>query len=288
MISLTELPSPLPNKTGWPWTEASSQLPDKMANGQLWPRVSIITPSYNQGQFIEETIRSVLLQGYPNLEYIIIDGGSTDNSVEIIRKYEPWLAYWVSEKDSGQANAINKGWQRSTGEIVAYLNSDDIYFPNAINSVVAFLQEHPEVDIVYGDCHYVDEQGKYIRACVTEEFNLKRLIQVYNFIPQPSTFIRKQVLTEIGLMDESLHYALDYELWLRATQKFTAVYVPQLWATYRLAIGTKTSYRLQMRREEYQVAHRYGRSLLRWFITYWLPASLRYRGGLLFAKLGKK
>ena len=114
---LSELPSSPPGKIGWPWTEESSQLPEKMSDGSPWPRISIVTPSYNQGQFIEETIRSVLLQGYPNVEYIIIDGGSTDNSLEIIKKYEPWLAYWVSEPDRGQSHALNKGIQKATGDI---------------------------------------------------------------------------------------------------------------------------------------------------------------------------
>ncbi len=123
--TLADLPSPPSNQTGWMWNEESSQLPENMPDGHQLPRITIVTPSYNQGQFLEATIRSVLLQGYPNLEYIIIDGGSSDNSVEIIRKYEPWLAYWVSEKDRGQAHAINKGFAHATGSIYAYLNSDD-------------------------------------------------------------------------------------------------------------------------------------------------------------------
>ena len=121
-------------KQGWPWIEASDSLPDKMPNGSDWPRISIVTPSYNQGKFLEETIRSVFLQGYPNLEYIIIDGGSTDNSIEIIKKYEPWLTYWVSEKDRGQSHAINKGFEHATGEIYGWLNSDDYFLPRALKA----------------------------------------------------------------------------------------------------------------------------------------------------------
>ncbi|MCG2767567.1 MAG: glycosyltransferase, partial [Anaerolineae bacterium] len=127
--TLSELPPPPSGKTGWPWTEESEQLPEMMPGGEPWLRVSIVTPSYNQAQFIEETIRSVLLQGYPNLEYIVLDGGSTDDSVQIIRKYADWIAYWASEKDNGQTDAINRGWQRATGSILAYLNSDDIHTP---------------------------------------------------------------------------------------------------------------------------------------------------------------
>jgi cellulose synthase/poly-beta-1,6-N-acetylglucosamine synthase-like glycosyltransferase len=125
--TLNELTSPPADKTGWPWTEESPLLPDKMEGDCDWPKISIVTPSYNQGRFIEETIRSVLLQGYPNLEYIIIDGGSTDNSVEIINKYEPWLTYWVSEPDRGQSHGINKGFEKATCEVFGWLNSDDYF-----------------------------------------------------------------------------------------------------------------------------------------------------------------
>src|SRR4030042_6265175 len=122
--TLKELPSPPQGKTGWPWTEESPQLHNTMPDGSPWPKISIVTPSFNQGQFIEETIRSVLLQGYSDLEYIIIDGGSKDDSIELIRKYEKWLTYWVSEPDHGQSHAINKGFRKASGEIVAWLNSD--------------------------------------------------------------------------------------------------------------------------------------------------------------------
>ncbi len=132
---LDELPSPPAGKTGWPWTEESPQHSNTAPGIEPWPRISIVTPSYNQGKFIEETIRSVLLQGYPNLEYFVIDGGSTDNSIEIIRKYEKWLTYWVSEPDRGQAHAVNKGLERATSEIAAYLNSDDVYLRGCLSHV---------------------------------------------------------------------------------------------------------------------------------------------------------
>jgi len=140
---LNELPSPPAEKTGWPWTEESQQLPNKMADGSEWPKISIVTPSYNQGEFIEETIRSVLLQGYPNLEYIVIDGESIDNSVEIINKYSPWIAHWVSEQDRGQSDAINKGFAVSSGQICAYLNSDDLFLPEAFKCFAQARKKHP-------------------------------------------------------------------------------------------------------------------------------------------------
>lgn len=142
--TLEDLLPPPEEKTSWPWIEQTNPLPDKMPDGSNWPRISIVTPSYNQGQFIEETIRSVLLQGYPNLEYIIIDGGSTDNTLEIIKKYSPWLDYWVSEKDRGQSDALNKGFAISTGEICAYINSDDIFLPNALSKVISAYTKNPE------------------------------------------------------------------------------------------------------------------------------------------------
>lgn len=134
--TLAQLPSPSSIKIGWPWTEESPQLPDNMPNGTEWPKISIVTPSLNQGQYIEETIRSVLLQGYPNLEYIVIDGDSSDESVEIIQKYDKWLTYWISELDKGQSHAINKGIYKCTGAIFTWLNSDDYYNPNAFLSIV--------------------------------------------------------------------------------------------------------------------------------------------------------
>lgn len=133
--TLRELPPPPAGRTGWPWTQDSRRLPVAMPDGGPWPRLSVVTPSYNQGQFIEETIRSVLLQGYPNLEYMILDGGSDDDTVDIIRKYAPWLTYWVSEKDRGQAHAINKGLQRATGTVAGYINSDDVYLDGGLAHV---------------------------------------------------------------------------------------------------------------------------------------------------------
>ena len=211
------------------------------ASGITWPRVSIVTPSYNQGQFIEETIRSVLLQGYPNLEYIIIDGGSTDGSVEMIRKYEPWLAYWVSEPDRGQSDAINKGWRWARGEILAWLNSDDVYRSGSIAMVVETFLTQPAVGCVYGHCDCINEEGLIIGKLGEWEFNLRRLIRrCESPIPQPATFVSRSALDAVGMLDQDLHYAMDYDLWIRIGLRFPIVRVPQTLAAFRVHTRSKS------------------------------------------------
>ena len=158
--TLSELPTPPRGKRGWPLTEETPQLPDTMPDGQPWPGVSIVTPSYNQGRFIEETIRSVLLQGYPDLEYIIIDNSSVDNSVEIIRKYEKWLTYWVSEPDKAQSQAINKGFEKATSEIYAWLNSDDYLLKDALKNVAHAYRASPKAGAWRGGSLFVTVDGK--------------------------------------------------------------------------------------------------------------------------------
>jgi glycosyltransferase involved in cell wall biosynthesis len=220
---LSQLPPPPKGKTGWPWTEAPAPLSPTMPDGQPWPQISIVTPSYNQGQFIEVTIRSVLLQGYPNLEYLIMDGGSTDASVSIIRKYEPWLSCWVSERDKGQADAINKGLDRSTGAILAWLNSDDTYLPGALHHAAEALAGAGEtVGAAAGAGHRVDESGRILLTRQLPEINYESILMWLqpNYFPQPSCFFTRAAWAQCGPLDSTLHFGLDLALWLEIARVF--------------------------------------------------------------------
>ena len=216
--TLDQIPPYPSGKTGWPWTEESPQLPDMMSGGSPWPRISIVTPSYNQGQFIEETIRSVLLQGYPNLEYIIIDGGSTDESVDIIRRYEHRLAYWVSEPDRGQVHAINKGLQRATGDILAYINSDDCYVPGAFACIAQEYMREP-FGLIAGACRVVDVAGNLLwvsrgnPSCLMDFLDLFHYERSY--LTQPAVFWSQRVLNSCGVFREDLPLCFDFEYWVR-------------------------------------------------------------------------
>jgi glycosyltransferase involved in cell wall biosynthesis len=204
------------------------------------PLVSIVTPSLNQAQFITQTIESVLSQTYSPLEYWVIDGGSTDGTLEILHDYRDRLR-WISEPDNGQAAAINKGWRLTRGEIIAYLNADDAYLPSAITHAVQYLSAHPQVDAVYGDCDYVDEQGKFIRAYPTSPYNYAELVRsTLDYIPQPSMFVRRRAAKKIGYLDETLHCALDFDCWLRLGRHYAIAYLPQRLATLRLHPAAKS------------------------------------------------
>jgi len=205
------------------------------------PLVSIVTPSYNKGAFIEETILSVRNQDYPNIEHIVIDGGSTDNTLDIIKKYEgTYNMRWVSEPDEGQSEAINKGWRKAHGEILAYLNADDTYMPRAIETAVKFLNDHPEISMVYGDCNIVNECNEVVGRCQATEFDIKEMICGRGSVPQPATFFRRAVLDEIGYLDSDLYMAMDFDYWIRIGLKFKAKYIPQLIANFRRCPGTKS------------------------------------------------
>lgn len=230
---MNDLPPPLSGRSGWPWIDKGSRFPASLPRGRNRPLISIVTPSFNQAQYLESTIRSVLLQGYPHLEYIIIDGGSTDGSVDIIRKYEPWLAYWVSEKDEGQAHAVNKGFERAGGDILAWLNSDDQYCRDALPRVAEIFLENPELDLVYGDCEMINGADRVIDYIKGRPGALADLL-AWDFIPQPSAFFRRRAWEAVGGLDADLRYILDFDLWIRMLLGGTkSRYVPMVLSRFR-------------------------------------------------------
>jgi glycosyltransferase involved in cell wall biosynthesis len=223
-LKLCELPPTPPDKTGWPWTERIADLADETPGGTPWPRLSIVTPSYNQGKYIEATIRSALLQGYPNLEYIIIDGGSTDESLSIIKKYEKHITYWVSESDGGHANALNKGFSRATGEVMAWINSDDFYLPGAFKTVAEVMAAFPEIEwmtsALQGWCGRDERVAHTYAPGFSRRFfeagGYMGLPYSTAWIQQESTFWRRSLwLKAGGRVNEEISVAIDFELWSR-------------------------------------------------------------------------
>ena len=232
------------------------------------PLVSIVTPSYNQGRYIEQTIESVLNQDYPNLEYLVLDGGSTDETVEILKRYEGRLA-WISEKDRGQADAINKGFHLAKGQILGWLNSDDTYSPGAIRKVAQYFQSHREVGLLYGEGCHVDAAGKIIERYHTEPFSFHRLGEIC-FICQPAAFLQAEVFRAIGPLDVGLRYCMDYEYWIRIAKRFRVGHLDEYLANTRLHIETKTlSQRVEVHREIlHMVKRHYGYVPIRWIYAY--------------------
>ncbi|MBN2499192.1 MAG: glycosyltransferase [Anaerolineales bacterium] len=197
-----------------------------------FPRVSIITPSYNQAAYLEATLQSVLSQEYANLEYLVVDGGSTDGSAAIIERYADRLAWWVSEPDQGQADAINKGLGRATGEIVAWLNSDDLYRPGAIRWAVETMQANPGLGLVYADVEAIDAAGKVVNTISYQQYDLDDLL-AFRIIGQPSVFMCRSVLEQAGLLQANFHYLLDHHLWIRMARLAGLQYVPKVWSAAR-------------------------------------------------------
>lgn len=262
--SLSELPSPPAGKTGWPWTEASTPLPPTRPDGSPWPLVTVVTPSYNQARYLEATLRSILLQGYPNLEYFVMDGASTDGSVEIIQKYAPWLAHWVSERDGGQSAAINRGLRLGSGEFATWINSDDMLERHALSNHASRIGFRPGV-VYLGDCMYINEHDDPLYVRRGRVHSLDDLLRVrtvwrdqqqHGHIVQPEVLFPLDMVRSVGCLDVHNHRTMDVELWGKlfiagATFQYTHVRfgifrvhaeqkTSQLWETTQSLVATLT------------------------------------------------
>ena len=249
------IPLPTTPDRGWPWT-AEPPRPTLAAP----PRITVVTPSFNQGHYIEAAMRSVLMQGYPNLEYIILDGGSTDESVAVIERYAPWLAHWASAPDDGPAQAINRGLARATGDILCWLNADDLYLPGALWAAAEALTQQPAVALVYGEGWYIDEAGEPIEPCrfVRRRFERRYLVN-RDPILQPAAFWRRALWQAVGPLDEGLRWVFDWEWFIRGHGRGVFAYLPREMALYRVqpAALTRTG-GLARQVEHGRVTRRYG------------------------------
>jgi glycosyltransferase involved in cell wall biosynthesis len=267
-----ELPASLNAGSGWPWTGRSRQLPPVRQDGTEWPSICIVTPSYNQGEFLEATIRSVLLQNYPNLEYIVIDGGSTDGSLDIIRKYEPWLTAWVSEADEGQFDAINRGYASVRGSIMGWLNSDDMYCPDALRVVGSVFADLPDVDWLTSGVHVTwDADDTWAGTGHSAGYTRRRFFSGRHFgltgraaslrpvVQQESTFWRRTLWDAVGGdLDSKLNMAGDFDLWARFWAHATLATVNVPLGGFRRQPKQKTSDPDAYQREARAVLKRHG------------------------------
>ena len=233
------------------------------------PKISVVTPSFNQGRFTERTIRSVLAQGYPALEYWVFDGGSTDETVAILQRYTGQLR-WRSEKDRGQADAVNKGFRASSGEIIGWLNSDDVYYPGTLAAVAERFRAEPKIDVLYGAANHIDEADHVIEPYPTEPWNASRLSETC-FLCQPAVFVRRSTLERWGYLDDTLHYCMDYEYWLRLARAGARFFYEQrILAGSRFYPETKTlGARVKMHAEINDMLRgKLGEAPLKWVLAY--------------------
>jgi len=256
-------------RQGWPWTEAVPPPAGNDLADRPWPRISVVIPSYNKAEYLEETLRSVLLQNYPALELIIIDGGSTDGTLEIISRYGPWIASWVSEADRGETHAINKGFARATGELVACLAADDLYSPGALATVARARLQHPEAGLIYGAGAKVDRDGGEVKEIPYRPYD-EKLLRTRCYILEPTTFADRRLLLELGMWNESLLYAMDWEFWLRLSRRAPFVSLPQRLAMLRVYPETVTNTGGWARRRELaEIGRRHNGPLDKNWLAFW-------------------
>lgn len=256
-----ELPPPPPERHGWPWTEAPPPLPDHLPSGAPWPRITVVTPSYNQAAFLEETIRSVLLQGYPNLEYLVLDGGSSDGSRAILERYAPWLDYVVSQPDSGQADAINQGFRRASGAVLGWINSDDILLPEALRRLAEAHLQAPAA-LVLGDVINHDQQRDTHERVRQHNVTVAHMVTLWRHVGcwhQPGCYVPRAQYLRSGELDASLRYLFDADWMCRLLQHAPVTYVHAPVAQFRLHAASKTVAEAQAWLPEYaEIVRRYG------------------------------
>ncbi len=264
------LPKPPDGKSAWPWFEDKSVAEDK-GDVARWPKISIVTPSYNQGEYIEETIRSVLMQGYPNLEYIVVDGLSRDGTASVLERYSRWIDHCLVEKDDGQCDAINKGFAKASGDIFGWLNSDDLYRPGALHAIARHFTANRNSHVVYGEAAKIDQRGNYMMRsrCTRKRFG-KWYILNCDPIVQPTSFWRREVWETVGGLDKSLHWGLDWDYFIRVFRTYKIDYIPVDLAFCRIHDDMKTRNGGLVRyRELGNISKKYG--------GWWQPMHLLYQ-----------